>query len=61
MRKIPHPELPEDQQPFDEREDITYRSIAVMDYFDRESADQFRDKAHHQQDEKGPITLTDAA
>jgi|HubBroStandDraft_2_1064218.scaffolds.fasta_scaffold4557297_1 hypothetical protein len=61
MRKTPDPELPEDQQPFNEREDIAYCGVAVMDYFDREPTHQFRDKAHHQQDEKGPIALTDAA
>jgi hypothetical protein len=61
MQKTPDPELPKDQQPFNDREDIADRGIAVMDYFDREPADQFRDEAHHQQDEKGPITLTDAA
>jgi hypothetical protein len=61
MQKTPDPELPEDQQPFNEREDIAYRGVAVMDYFDREPTAQFRDEAHHQQDEKGPIALTDAA
>ena len=61
MQKTPDPELPEDQQPFNEREDIAYRGVAVMDYFDREPTDQFRDEARHQQDEKGPITLSDAA
>ena len=61
MRKIPDPELPKDQQPLNERICIAYRGVAVMDYFDREPIDQFRNKAHHQQDEKGPITLTDAA
>ena len=61
MRKIPDPQLPKDQQPFDEREDIAYPGVAVMDYFDREPIDQFRDEAHHQQDEKGPIALADAA